>query len=388
MLDFHIFLQNVKIYSRHSGGVVTYDLVNEVLKDADVPPMLGAMDSDWDCIDYDGSYFFHSDKIFELRDEFQKDITLSLPNDADFHCICPVEDKNTEQLKQFVQSLVTGKCLELLLLLTVHPKYFSLVAAIFGDSQARSVAVTQAFQTPLMGACYRVIVSKMLQLLAFKQHDQVSQRCWRLLRACNYNTQANHINCRPEYFHLAEVLISQLMAPYETIKVADGRPQSQQAAPVPMELDKVLKLEPGLGGDAQAEQYASQAMDLEAQQPQQQQAQEQQQPQQSQPTVPEITITSDTSQGQTIYKLQLDDDSCEAAEQQQQQQEPQQLSSYFASPVGNSYVDELCETIGQMAAQSGYLHAECLFLIKRRLNRFFEGRDVCNERGKRLSLYI
>ncbi|XP_030565497.1 uncharacterized protein LOC115765894 [Drosophila novamexicana] len=356
-------INNVKIYSRHSGGVVTYDLVNEVLKDADVPPMLGAMDSDWDCIDYDGSYFFHSDKIFELRDEFQKDITLSLPNDADFHCICPVEDKNTEQLKQFVQSLVT--------------------AAIFGDSQARSVAVTQAFQTPLMGACYRVIVSKMLQLLAFKQHDQVSQRCWRLLRACNYNTQANHINCRPEYFHLAEVLISQLMAPYETIKVADGRPQSQQAAPVPMELDKVLKLEPGLSGDAQAEQYASQAMDLEAQQPQQQQAQEQQQaqqPQQSQPTVPEITITSDTSQGQTIYKLQLDDDSCEAAEQQQQQQEPQQLSSYFASPVGNSYVDELCETIGQMAAQSGYLHAECLFLIKRRLNRFFEGRDVCNER--------
>lgn len=101
--------QNVKVYSRHSGGIVTYDLVNEVLKDADVPPMLGAMDTDWDCIDYDGSYFFHSDKIFELRDEFQKEISLSLPNDADFNCICPIEDKNTEHLKQYVQSLVTGK---------------------------------------------------------------------------------------------------------------------------------------------------------------------------------------------------------------------------------------------------------------------------------------
>lgn len=113
MFLFVIYLyspQNVKVYSRHSGGIVTYDLVNEVLKDADVPPMLGAMDSDWDCIDYDGSYFFHSDKIFELRDEFQKEISLSLPNDADFNCICPIEDKNTEHLKQYVQSLVTGKC--------------------------------------------------------------------------------------------------------------------------------------------------------------------------------------------------------------------------------------------------------------------------------------
>lgn len=243
------------------------------------------------------------------------------------------------------------------------------------------MAITQAFQTPLMGACYRVIISKMLQMLAFKQHDQVSQRCWRLLRACNYNPLANHINCRPEYFNLAEVLISQLMAPYETIKVADSRPQSQHV-PVAMELDRELKLEPGLGGDMQNEQYGNRGMDLETQQQEQQSAQ-----QPAQQPIPEITITSDASQEQTIYKLQLDDDSSEAAEKQLED-EPQQLSSYFASPVGSGYVDELCETLGQMAAQSGYLHSECLFLIKRRLARFFEGRAVCSERGTDITTYI
>ncbi|KAH8266493.1 hypothetical protein KR044_008054 [Drosophila immigrans] len=317
-------INNVKIYSRHSGGVVTYDLVNEVLKDADVPPMLGAMDSDWDCIDYDGSYFYHSDKIFELRDEFQKDISLSLPHDVDFSCFCPIEDKNTEQLKQYVQSLVT--------------------AAIFGESSARNVAISQAFQSPVMGSCYRVIVSKMLQLLAFRQHDPVSQRCWRLLRACNYNFQANHLSCRQEYFHLAEVLISQLMAPFETIKPANLQ--------VKMELE-----EPALTTTAQ---YSS--GDLEQQQ-------------EPQPAA-DLAFTNDASQEQTIYKLQLDDNnSNDAAEQQ-----PQQLSSYFATPVGNNYVDELCETIGQLADQSGFFQAECLFLIKRRLARFFEGREVCSER--------
>lgn len=222
-----------------------------------------------------------------------------------------------------------------------------------------------------MGSCYRVIVCKMLQLLAFRQHDQLSQRCWRLLRACNYNGQANHINCRQEYFHLAEVLISQLMAPYETIKVVEGRAQSQNVQ-VKMEMEEELKLDTGLA----SEQYTSNAQE-QIQQQQEQQSEQTQPPQQP---PPEIAFTSDVSQEQTIYKLQLDDASNDAVEQQVQQ-EPQQLSNYFATPVGNSFVDELCETIGQLAAQSGYLHAECLFLIKRRLARFFEGREVCSERG-------
>ncbi|XP_030384172.1 uncharacterized protein LOC115631539 isoform X2 [Scaptodrosophila lebanonensis] len=352
-------INNVKISSRHSGGIVTYDLVNEVLKDADVPPMLGAMDSDWDRIDYDGSYFFYSDKIFDLREEFQKDVLLSMPDSADFHCFCPVEDKNADQLKQFLQSLVS--------------------ASIFGDVKAQATAIASAFQTPLMGACYRVIVGKIMQLLAFRQQDGVSQRCWRLLRACNYNPHANQIGCRQEYFHLAEVLISQLMAPYETIKVPEFKPQCTQEAANPtaltnvkMEIEDELKIESDLTNEAQAEQqYSNQGMPIDPQQ--------QQQPQQA-PSTSEANFAGagpSSQEEQTIYKLQLDDDSDEV---EQQEQDTQQLSPFFASPVGNAYVDELCETIGHLASQSGYLQSECLFLIKRRLARFFEGREVCSER--------
>ncbi|KAH8282059.1 hypothetical protein KR054_005216 [Drosophila jambulina] len=315
-------INNVKIYSRHSGGVVTYDLVNEVLKDANVPPMLGAMDSEWDRIDYDGSYYFHSDKIFELREEFQKEISLAMADGDDFHSLRPVDDRHTEQLKQCVQSLVT--------------------AALFADSKSQNEANVYAFQTPLMGSIYRVVVSKMVQLLAFKQQDALSRRCWRLLRACNYNAHANQSACRQEYFHLAEVLVSQLMAPYETIKapleVPPEAANDLAEAPVKMELDEQqLKLEP-----------------------------EQEQ----------LEFPAEQSQEEhTIYSLQTEDEGVTT-----ETQEPQQLSSYFASPVSNALVDELCETIGQLASQSGYLQAECLFLIMRRLARFFDGRDVCSER--------
>ncbi|XP_017046128.2 LOW QUALITY PROTEIN: uncharacterized protein LOC108091444 [Drosophila ficusphila] len=322
-------INNVKIYSRHSGGVVTYDLVNEVLKDADVPPMLGAMDSDWDRIDYDGSFYFHSDKIFELSAEFQKEIHLSTPYDADFQSICAVEDKHSDQLRQCVQSLVT--------------------AALFADSKTQSAAVAHAFQTPLMGSMYRVIVSKMVQLLAFKQQDQLSQRCWRLLRACNYNATANHNACRPEYFNLAEVLVSQLMAPFETIKAPPEDPAPGQQTGIKMECEEQLKTEPELCPNPDATEA-----DKKEQDPQE--------------------LSSETTQEHTIYKLQTEEEDRNA------HPETEHLSTYFASPVENALVDELCETMGQLASQSGYLHSECLFLIKRRLARFFEGRDVCSER--------
>nr|XP_016945526.1 uncharacterized protein LOC108021352 isoform X2 [Drosophila suzukii] len=325
-------INNVKIYSRHSGGVVTYDLVNEVLKDADVPPMLGAMDSDWDRIDYDGSFYFHSDKIFELSAEFQKEINLCSPDDADFQSICPVEDKHTDQLRQCVQSLVT--------------------AALFADSKSQSAATCHAFQTPLMGSIYRVIVSKMVQLLAFKQQDQLSQRCWRLLRACNFNPTANHNACRPEYFNLAEVLVSQLMAPYETIKAPPEDPDPGQTTSIKMEFEEQLKMEPEQGPIPDNPEVME--VDKQEQDPQ--------------------MFPSENTMEHTIYKLQTEE------EERNPQQETEHLSTYFATPVGNALVDELCETIGQLASQSGYLQAECLFLIKRRLARFFEGRDVCSER--------
>ncbi|KAH8412891.1 hypothetical protein KR009_006530 [Drosophila setifemur] len=349
-------INNVKIYSRHSGGVVTYDLVNEVLKDADVPPMLGAMDSDWDRIDYDGSYYFHSDKIFELREEFQKEITLCIPGDADFQSFCPVEDKHVEQLKEVVQNLVTGR----LRWHSINPHNNLLEciysAALFADSKSQSAALSHAFQTPLMGSIYRVIVSKMIQLMAFKQQDQLSMRCWRLLRACNYNLHANQSSCRPEYFNLAEILVSQLMAPFETIKAPPDACGGVEAEPAEVKIEVVepVKLEPSL--------FRVPANPVDKRQPKDVQLE------------PLTPFPSETIEEHTIYTLLAEDD------EPTPDPEPQHLSSYFASPVGNACVNELCETIGQLASQSGYLHAECLFLIKRRLARFCEGRDICSER--------
>jgi len=50
----------IKTFSRHSGGKVTADLVNEIFKEANIPPALGTNDSNWEKLNQNGTIFFHS----------------------------------------------------------------------------------------------------------------------------------------------------------------------------------------------------------------------------------------------------------------------------------------------------------------------------------------
>lgn len=49
-------INNLKSFTRHSGGKLTTEIVNEVLKDCNVPPAVGAHTEkkEWKRIDCDG----------------------------------------------------------------------------------------------------------------------------------------------------------------------------------------------------------------------------------------------------------------------------------------------------------------------------------------------
>ncbi|XP_018787229.1 PREDICTED: uncharacterized protein LOC108967968 [Bactrocera latifrons] len=320
-------VNNIKTYARHSGGTVTYDLVNEVLADGDVPPALGAMDSEWDRIDYDGSYFFYSDKIIELRDEYQKEVTMEIIDGADYECTWPMDEKQNEQIKKFIPSLIK--------------------VVLYGNEDELDFALSEAAFSPLLGACYRVILSKLIQILAFKQNEDISLRCWRLLRASSCNTHSRLQNVRLEYFHLSEILISQLLAPYESIKVHPNPKSEEQCngASIKTEIEEV-KAEDKM-------EVKSEFMD--------------------QTGIFNIQNTNE----EKVYKLQTDD------EQDGDIEMRPEVSPYFASPIEWKHVDDLCNTIGHMATSNGYFQKECIVHITRRLHRFFNGRSVSIERDFR-----
>ncbi|XP_073827004.1 SAGA factor-like TAF6 isoform X2 [Musca autumnalis] len=329
-------VNNIKTYARHSGGVVTYDLVNEVLKDSDVPPCLGAMDSDWDRIDYDGSYFFYSDKILELRDEYQREVSFSIPHGPDFKSYWPVDDKYMEQIKKYVPSL--------------------LYAILNGNPDELDTVLSEAAFSPLIGSCYRLILAKIVQIIAFKQTNEISSRCWRLLRALSSNPRTRDVDCREEYYHLAEILVCQLLAPFESIKIQNT--QTKDEVDISGQHDPI-KMETTLGFPTSSGLLSTPL-------------------QQNMDVMPGNATTENCEQ---IFKLEPDnDEEMEETSICDESVTNMQTSQYFATPVEWDFVDELCETLGMLGALNGYFQSECLFHILRRLKRFFRGRVIQKER--------
>ncbi|XP_061388926.1 uncharacterized protein LOC133324056 [Musca vetustissima] len=340
-------VNNIKTYARHSGGVVTYDLVNEVLKDSDVPPCLGAMDSDWDRIDYDDSYFFYSDKILELRDEYQREVSFTMPHGPDFKCYWPLDDKYMEHIKKYVPSLI--------------------YATLNGNPDELDAVLSEAAFSPLIGSCYRLILAKIVQIIAFKQTSEISSRCWRLLRALSTNPRTRDVDSREEYYHLAEILICQLLAPLESIKIQNN--PTKEELNITAQNDHHIKMETsGIGFETTTSNTIQHS---------------------------DVNVIQQSGSGgngtdncEKIFKLEPDDDDdgdddvemdvtslCDESAATNLQ-----TSQYFATPVEWECVDELCETLGMLGALNGYFQSECLFHILRRLKRFFRGRVIQKER--------
>lgn len=227
--------------------------------------------------------------------------------------------------------------------------------ALNGLPDDLDVVLCEAAFSPLMGICYRLILTKIIQIIAFKQSNDICLRCWRLLRALSSNPQCRDVDAREEYFHLAEVLLCQLLAPFESIKVQSSSsssalktedPSSSVHSSIKMEVDKL-----------EAEFIDN-----------------------TQSTIEQIdTSTADITE--KVFKLQPDHDEelisgCSA------EGDSYQTSQYFASPVDGKLVEDLCETLGHVAAINGYFQSECLYHITRRLTRFFEGRIINTVRGK------
>jgi hypothetical protein len=108
---FHVifFLQSIKTFARHSEGNVTVDLVNEVLKDANVAPIVGASDQMWDSIVYDEVFFFNQDEVVDLREEYIKDVNLQQCGPLSLTTTWMAEPKMAPDLVNFCSNLCDCK---------------------------------------------------------------------------------------------------------------------------------------------------------------------------------------------------------------------------------------------------------------------------------------
>ncbi|XP_055839846.1 uncharacterized protein LOC129907593 [Episyrphus balteatus] len=328
-------IKNIRTYSMHSGGTVTSDLVNEVLKDSDCPPVLGPMDTEWDRIDYDGSFFFNSDKVIELRNEYQKDVQITMPMGPPFMSTWPIQGGHRELMHSFMQSIF---------LITL------------GGSEQDFDSVRQyIYAAPFIGGCYRVLLVKMIQTLAFKQTNHVKLRCWRLMQTLAQHPTCRDVYCREDFFHLAEIFICQLLDTYDVSKSI----MKTEMKYSPMETDEptsqLIKIE-----DIKEEEL----VDLDEERPN--------------ITPPSdvkeefVPVEEELPQSDRIYRLEKDDDNESTADQM----EGIEFSPYIADKVDLELVDDLCETIGLIGAINEFFNTECMHLILRRLESFFDKKKI------------
>lgn len=255
-------------------------------------------------------------------------------------------------------------------------KKLSYLACIYGDENARTEALEMIAFSPQIGSCFRVLLDNIMNFLAFKQSDIISQRCWRILQALSSNPYTRDVYTRIEYFHLAEILICQLLAPFETIK---GHVKVELEKSTEEVVEEISKAETITDESMQAdEEKTTPLINAEA-------IKEEEVESITEKVEEEIKPVEETTDAQPILKLATDEDEDEIVTHVPGVPE---FSPYFASPVEWEFVDLLCETIGKLAAQNGFFQSECCYLILRRLDRFFEDRQMNSDRGNQIHIFF
>lgn len=182
---------NIKTYTRHSSGRVTYDLVNEVLKDCDIPPIVGANNEPWDKIEYDGVYFFNSDEVLDLREEYIKDVTMEQSN-------IPVLTTSW-----MAESAIAEDLIEL---------YNNVCDSVYlGDDKCFEEAIEILSSNPHVPSLMKLLLTKAIEMLGFEYTECTLVRSLQFLEALVRNYHISHSDLTLELSLLSQIFVNLLL---------------------------------------------------------------------------------------------------------------------------------------------------------------------------------
>ncbi|XP_053675399.1 uncharacterized protein LOC128725663 [Anopheles nili] len=202
---------SIKTYSRHSSGRVTFDLVNEVLKDSDVPPVVGANSEPWDKIEYDGAYFFNSDEVLDLRQEYIKNITLEQHN-------VPVLSTTWMAETDIAEDLIA--------------MHNNICDAIFiGDDACFNMAIDVLQYNAHTPSLMKLLLTKAIEMLGFEYTEDTLRRSLEYLEALVQNCHVAHSDLTLELSLLSQLFVNLLLGPagFVHAKVLQSNEQGQRS---------------------------------------------------------------------------------------------------------------------------------------------------------------
>lgn len=235
----------MKSFARHSGGRLTCDIVNEVFKECQVPPVYGAHDgnNDWIEIEEEKSPFHFlvpgaesaekdcfyvnndTEKILNIGEEYMKASEFHLPSvDLQLSGTWQVDKKHIDVLLEFVENLVNG--------------------ALLGNKECMTYTLQITYSAPFIGPVFKAILKELLKVLAFNQTELVVRRGLTFLKCLAQNEHIRDVigDCRTEFFNLAELFVNFLIGAGDALLFGHPLRNREKA----MEILKVVAKEKGI----------------------------------------------------------------------------------------------------------------------------------------------
>lgn len=198
---------------------MTTDIVNEVLKDSNIPPIIGARagNCEWNRMDYDGTYYFHDvsvspgrnsfktnpissfqDEIIDLRDEYTREISSIQCGPLALECSWFTNQRNYRDLTKLWKSIM--------------------LAVVMGDDAAYQYTIHTSMINPFVSCILPHILQKCVEYLSFTCTEDTLDRLIGFLKAISYNEYCRDANIHDACFNLSNIFVCLLFG-REDIKV-------------------------------------------------------------------------------------------------------------------------------------------------------------------------
>ncbi|XP_055316588.1 uncharacterized protein LOC129576090 [Sitodiplosis mosellana] len=186
-------VNNLKTFTRHSGGKLTTSIVNELLKDCNVPPIIGANAGhrEWKRLDFEGTYFYPGDEVIDLREEYLRDETLTQHGPLTLEANWVSNQRNFKDLTKLWQSIM--------------------LAIVLGDDAAFQYTIHTTLINPFIGCILPHLVQKSIEYLAFGCTDDTLDRLLRFLKVLVQNYHSRDVANNEEYFNLCNLFVCLLL---------------------------------------------------------------------------------------------------------------------------------------------------------------------------------
>lgn len=346
-------------------------------------PVLGASSNFWDRIEVEGTYFFNYDEVVDLQEEYTIDRSVVERGPLVLNAGWYGEPNRQQEFLELYGNVIDG--------------------IYFGDIELQDLALEIVANSPHIASITKMLLTKIIEMLAFEYSDNTLLRSLKLLNSLVTNPVTQTGNYDEELDHIGHIFEGLLIG--TSSEIGYGQEAATAASyPVKMELQAVddtlcgtfqtetlqhvqenlmeMKTEPDYPNYSQIKKECEDflmMMDSNVMSIKKEEGQVEQGNAQLLSGIDELPIYSSTGQMQVEQPEIADDVSIRISEVSSEPDVTEKLDNpqtkLLTLNCDLRFMEELCKTFGLCSSHWGRVEQQLTYLLSKRLEVFFTNRN-------------